>query len=117
VAVPEPDQTSTLTAEITLKLDKPLTGKPTAGTEIKWDGQPAAFTKEPFMLTMSVDQADIQGMATAPCTPAAAKKRASVPRSPPRRNNRSRTLEIRCGAKAPHPGSRVAASWSSRASG
>lgn len=74
VAVPEPDQTSTLTAEITLKLDKPLTGKPTAGTEIKWDGQPAAFTKEPFMLTMSVDQADIQGMATAPCTPAAAKK-------------------------------------------
>jgi hypothetical protein len=74
VAVPEPDQTSTLTAEITLKLDKPLTGKPTAGTEIKWEGQPTAFTKEPFMLTMAVDQADIQGMATDPCTPPAAKK-------------------------------------------
>jgi hypothetical protein len=74
VAVPEPDQTTTPRAELTLKLDKPLTGKPVAGTEIKWDGQPAAFTKEPFMLTMNVDQADIQGMATDPCTPPAAKK-------------------------------------------
>jgi tetratricopeptide (TPR) repeat protein len=74
VAVPEPNQTSTLTAEITLKLDKPLTGKPVAGTEIKWDGQPSAFAKEPFMLTMSVDQADIQGMAVNPCTPPAPKK-------------------------------------------
>src|ERR1019366_6090482 len=34
VAVPEPNQQSTLTAEITLKLDKPLTGKPVAGAEI-----------------------------------------------------------------------------------
>jgi hypothetical protein len=82
VAVPEPDQTSTLTAEITLKLDKPLTGKPVAGTEIKWDGQPAAFTKEPFMLTMAVDQADIQGMATDPCTPPAAKKPAAKKPAP-----------------------------------
>lgn len=75
VAVPEPDQTTTPRAELTLKLDKPLTGKPVVGTEIKWDGQPAAFTKEPFMLTMNVDQADIQGMATDPCTPPAAKKK------------------------------------------
>jgi tetratricopeptide (TPR) repeat protein len=74
VAVPEPDQKSTLTAEIALKLDKPLTGKPVAGTEIKWDGQPTALTKEPFMLTMSVDQADLQGMSTDPCTPPVVKK-------------------------------------------
>jgi hypothetical protein len=79
VAVPEPNQQSTLTAEITLKLDKPLTGKPVAGAEIKWDGQPTAFTKEPFMLTMSVDQEDLHGMSTDPCTPAAAKKAAPKP--------------------------------------
>ena len=67
VAVPDPDQpTATAPAEITIKLDKPLTGKPVAGTEIKWDGQPAAYTKEPFMLTMDVDQTDIQGMVTDP---------------------------------------------------
>jgi hypothetical protein len=75
VAVPDPENpTTTPPAEITLKLDKPLTGKPTAGTEIKWDGQPTAFTKEPFMLTMNVDQDDIQGMATDPCAAPAAKK-------------------------------------------
>ena len=76
MAVPDPENsTATPVPEITLKLDKPLTGKPVVGTEIKWDGQPAAFTKEPFMLTMNVDQADIQGMATDPCTPPAAKKK------------------------------------------
>ena len=79
VAVPEPDQKSTVTAEIALKLDKALTGKPIVGTEIKWDGQPTAFTKEPFMLTMSVDQADLHGMATDPCTPSVTKKAAPKP--------------------------------------
>jgi tetratricopeptide (TPR) repeat protein len=79
IAVPDPEQPSTLTAEITLKLDKPLTGKPVAGTEIKWDGQPTAFTKEPLMLTMDVDQADIQGMAVDPCTVPAPKKAAPKP--------------------------------------
>ena len=78
VAVPDPENsTATPVPEITLKLDKPLTGKPTAGTEIKWEGQPPAFTKDPFMLTMSVDQADIQGIVTDPCTPPAAKKPAA----------------------------------------
>lgn len=70
VSIPDPEQQSAPPDTLTLKLDKPLTGKPVAGTEIKWDGVPAAFTKEPFMLTMSVDQADIQGMKTETCVPA-----------------------------------------------
>jgi hypothetical protein len=83
IGVPLPNSTATLTGEITLKLgtfagdkfvEKALTGKPVAGTEIKWEGQPIAFTKDPFMLTMNVDQADIQGILTDPCTPPALKK-------------------------------------------
>ena len=74
VGVPVPGSTATVAPEITLKLDKPLTGKPVAGTTIKWDGVPAAFAKDPFMLTMDVDQADIEGMAVDPCTPAVTKK-------------------------------------------
>jgi hypothetical protein len=77
VGVPVPGSTATVGPEITLKLDKPLTGKPVAGTIIKWDGVPSAFTKDPaFMLTMDVDQADIDGMVVDPCTAAPAKKAA-----------------------------------------
>jgi hypothetical protein len=74
VAVPDPESTSAPIAEITLKLEKPLTGKPIAGTEIKWDGQPVAFSKEPFMLTMAVDADALQGVATDPCAAAPPKK-------------------------------------------
>jgi len=75
VAVPEPDQTSTLTAEITLKLDAALTGKPTAGTEIVFEGAvPSAFTKDPFMLTLDIEKAKIEGLKTDTCTPAGQKK-------------------------------------------
>ena len=75
VAVPEPDQKSTLTAEITLKLDAALTGKPTAGTEIVFEGAvPSAFTKDPFMLTLDIEKAKIDGLKTDPCTVAPAKK-------------------------------------------
>jgi hypothetical protein len=75
VAVPEPDQKSTLTGEITLKLDAALTGKPTAGTEIVFEGAvPSAFTKDPFMLTLDIEKASIVGLKTDPCTVAPAKK-------------------------------------------
>ncbi len=74
VSVPVPGSTATPVAELTLKLDKPLKGKPIAGTQIKWDGVPSAFTKEPFMLTMDVDQTDIDGMAVDQCTPPVTKK-------------------------------------------
>ena len=52
VAIPLPDQQGNPVAEITLKLDAPLSGKPETGATIQWTGVPKAFTKDPFMLTM-----------------------------------------------------------------
>jgi hypothetical protein len=75
VAVPEPNQQSTVTPEITLKLDSALTGKPVAGTEIQWEGVPSAFSKDPFMLTMDTEKAKIEGLKTEPCTAAPAGKK------------------------------------------
>jgi len=72
VAVPLPDAQGTPTAEITLKLDAALTGKPDAG-EIQWEGVPAAFTQDPFMLTMDTEKAKIEGLKTTPCAAAPAK--------------------------------------------
>ncbi len=67
VAVPEPGQTAN-TAEITLKLDTPLTGKPTPGQEFEWEGVPKAFTQQPFMLTMEVEKAKLGDLKTEPCS-------------------------------------------------
>jgi hypothetical protein len=72
VAIPEPDQKGTPRAEITLKLDAPLTGKPAAGQSIEWDGVPKAFSKEPFMLTMETEKAKISGLKVDPCAAAPA---------------------------------------------
>ena len=55
--------------EVTLELDAALTGKPDTGTVIEWDGQPTAFTKEPFMLTMDTEKANVTGLNVTPCTP------------------------------------------------
>jgi hypothetical protein len=75
VAIPEPDQQGSLRPEITLKLDAPLTGKPETGTEIQWEGVPAAFTKDPaFMLTMETEKAKIEGLKMSPCAGAVQKK-------------------------------------------
>jgi len=74
IAVPEPNQQSTLTPEITLKLETPLKGKPVAGEEVKFGGVPSAFVREPFMLTMDVEQAKIEGLKTETCTVAPVKK-------------------------------------------
>jgi hypothetical protein len=67
VAVPLPDAQQPLKAEVTLKLDKPLTGKPEPNTEFQWEGVPTAFTKEPFDLAMETETAKIQGLKTTPC--------------------------------------------------
>ena len=84
VAVPLPDAKPPYTAEIVLKLDAPLPGKPDENLELTWtDGQPTAFTKDPFLLTVDVEKAKIVGLKTTPCTPpvvhhpAAAKKKTS----------------------------------------
>jgi tetratricopeptide (TPR) repeat protein len=85
VAVPEPNQTSTLTPEITLKLDAALTGKPVAGTEIQWEGVPSAFAKDPFLLTMDTEKAKIEGMKTETCTAAPAKKAPAGKKATPKK--------------------------------
>jgi hypothetical protein len=72
VAVPLPDAQKPLKGEITLKLDKPLGGRPEPDTEFRWEGVPAAFTKEPFMLTMETETAKIEGLNGESCTTAPA---------------------------------------------
>ncbi|HMC60881.1 MAG TPA: hypothetical protein VKJ01_16945 [Candidatus Solibacter sp.] len=71
VALPLPDAQGTPRAEITLKLDEPLTGKPELNTEFQWEGVPSAFTKDPFMLTMATESAKVVGLKSAPCAAAA----------------------------------------------
>jgi len=81
VAIPMPDAPQPKSAEILLKLDKPLPGKPQADATIQWEGVPTAFAKEPFLLTMETEAGKIEGLKTAACTPPVGKKR---PASPPR---------------------------------
>ncbi len=56
-------------AEVTLKLDAALTGKPQAGGQIQFDGAPSAFTKDPFMLTMDTEKGKIDGLQMEACAP------------------------------------------------
>ncbi len=53
LAVSTPD-----TPEVTLKLETPLRGKADPGTELKFQGIPSAFTKDPFMVTFDVESKD-----------------------------------------------------------
>ena len=80
VAVPLPDATGTPVAEITLKLEAPLTGKPGTGGEILFNGEPVAFTKEPFMLTMGSSKEKIDGLTMTPCAAAPARKAPAAPK-------------------------------------
>jgi hypothetical protein len=77
VAIPLPDQQGTPVAEISLKLDAPLTGKPEIGGTKQWTAVPKSFTKDPFMLTMETEKAKVENLKTTPCGPAPAKKAAS----------------------------------------
>ncbi|HEY9141484.1 MAG TPA: hypothetical protein VIN93_11365 [Bryobacteraceae bacterium] len=79
IAVPLPDAQGPPVAEIALKLDPPLTGKPALEAEVQWEGVPSAFTQSPFLLTMDTEKASIDGLkvtpcATAPARPAAKRK-------------------------------------------
>lgn len=72
VAIPEPDQKSTLVPEITLKLEAPLKGKPVEGQAINFDAVPSAFSKDPFMLTMDLEKEKQPEIQVDACTPAKA---------------------------------------------
>jgi hypothetical protein len=76
VAIPLPDQQGNPVAEITVKLDAPLAGKPELGGTIQWTGVPRAFTKDPFMLTMETEKDKLENVKTSPCSVAPAKKAA-----------------------------------------
>ena len=75
VAVPAPDSQQTLRPEIRLVLDKPLAGKPELNQEFHWQGVPTAFTKDPFLLTMSTEIENIEGLKTTPCGAAPVRKK------------------------------------------
>jgi tetratricopeptide (TPR) repeat protein len=74
VAVPLPPEAGApqqaLKPEITLKLDAPLSGKPELNTEFHWEGVPTAFTKDPFMLTMTVEKSKMESLKVTPCAAA-----------------------------------------------
>ena len=74
VAVPLPDAPQPLRAEITLKLDAALTGKPDLNQELHWEGVPSAFSKDPFMLTMDTEKAKVEGLNMTPCAAAPARR-------------------------------------------
>jgi tetratricopeptide (TPR) repeat protein len=66
LAIQTPD-----TPEVTLKLENPLPGKADKGTEIQFEGVPTAFTKDPFMLTFTVESKDkIEGWPAQAAPPA-----------------------------------------------
>jgi hypothetical protein len=79
VAVPLPDATGAPVAEITLKLvndagaASPLTGKAESG-RVTFVGVAEAFTKDPFMLTMTIDKKEIRDLKVTPCAAPPARK-------------------------------------------
>jgi hypothetical protein len=75
VAVPLPDAQQSRRPEIRLVLDKPLTGKAELNQEFHWEGVPTAFTKDPFLLTMDIPSAKIEGLKTAPCAVVTSRKK------------------------------------------
>ena len=85
IAIPLPDAKGAPVAEITIRIvdaeGKPvaLTGKPEAAGDIQFNGVPSAFVKDPFMLTMDAEKANIDGLSVTPCTPPPAAKKAAPP--------------------------------------
>ena len=74
VALPLPNDKSTPKGEITLKLDAALTGKPALNTDVRWEGVPSAFSKDPFMLTMDTEKAKVEGLMMSACAAAPARR-------------------------------------------
>jgi hypothetical protein len=75
VAIRRPDSPHELEPEITLRLEKPLAGKPAPSSAFRWEGVAIGFTPSPFLLTMETDAAKIHGLDLAPCSPTPARNR------------------------------------------
>jgi hypothetical protein len=69
VAIRFPKDTQNPRPEVLLKLEKPLTGKPEIGAEIRWTGVPRAFSKEPFLVTIETEPVKIEEVRLSPCQP------------------------------------------------
>jgi tetratricopeptide (TPR) repeat protein len=60
------------TPEVTLKFETPV--KADVGSSLQFEGVGESFTKEPFMLVLTADKADVEGLAAAPAKKAAPSK-------------------------------------------
>jgi len=49
------------TPEVTLKLDSPLAGKMEPGGDLQFDGVAESYTKDPFMVTFTVEKSHVEG--------------------------------------------------------
>lgn len=49
------------TPDVTLKLDSPLPGKMEPGGDIEFDGVAESYTREPFMVTFTVEKSHVEG--------------------------------------------------------
>ena len=58
------------TPEVTLKFETPV--KADAGSSLQFEGVGESFTKEPFMLTLTAEKADVEGLSAAPAEKAGA---------------------------------------------
>ena len=56
------------TAEVSLKLDKALNGKPQLPAELQWQGEAEAFTKSPFLVSARAEAGSVQGLTLTPCS-------------------------------------------------
>jgi tetratricopeptide (TPR) repeat protein len=61
-------------AEIALKLDMALAGKPKTGVVFQFKGVPSTFTKDPFMVTMDAERGNLEGLETEACAAAPARR-------------------------------------------
>jgi len=65
------------TPEVTLKFEAPV--KADAGATLQFEGVAESFSKEPFMLTLTADKADVEGLSAAPAKkPAPAKAKGTA---------------------------------------
>jgi hypothetical protein len=67
LAIPPPDAKPPFKAEIGIKLEKPLTGKPELNTEVRMEGSADAFSPMPFLLSIKTQSEKLQGLTILPC--------------------------------------------------
>ncbi len=108
VAVPEPDQKTAPVAEITLKFDPAFKGKPLVGQEFKFVAVPSAFTREPFMLTLDVDEEKLPDIKVDACPAPAAKKGAPTTKGAPATKGAAPAAAPKTAAPAAAPAKKAA---------